>query len=82
MVWVSRKILVTFIRIYQIGFSSFFGPCCRFNPSCSEYASLSIDRFGAVEGIWLTLKRVAKCHPFHPGGEDPVPETKNRESTR
>jgi uncharacterized protein len=72
---VSKKILVSLIRFYQIAFSTFFGPCCRFTPSCSSYASLSVQRFGIVEGLWLTTKRLLKCQPFHPGGEDPVPES-------
>ena len=55
-------------------FQLFFGPCCRFTPSCSSYALLSIRRFGIIEGVLLIFKRLAKCHPFHPGGYDPVPE--------
>jgi len=66
--------LVILIRLYQHTFSSLFGPCCRFTPSCSSYALLSIQRFGAKEGALLMFKRLAKCHPFHPGGHDPVPE--------
>jgi len=72
----AKKILISLIRVYQLFFSTFFGPCCRFTPSCSSYASLSVERFGIVEGFWLTVKRVLKCHPFHPGGEDPVPESR------
>jgi putative membrane protein insertion efficiency factor len=66
--------LILVIRLYQVAFSSFFGPCCRFAPSCSAYALGSIQKFGPWKGAWLSLKRVSKCHPFHPGGFDPVPE--------
>ena len=65
---------ILLIHLYKNTFSMLFGPCCRFTPSCSSYASLSIQRFGIVKGTRLTLKRVIKCHPFHPGGYDPVPE--------
>jgi len=74
----ARKViedgLIILIRLYQHTFSTLFGPCCRFSPSCSSYAMLSIRRFGAVEGALLTFKRLAKCHPFHSGGYDPVPD--------
>jgi putative membrane protein insertion efficiency factor len=66
--------LIILIHLYRYSFSILFGPCCRFTPSCSSYALLSIHRFGIVEGAWLIFKRLIKCHPFHPGGYDPVPE--------
>jgi len=66
--------VIILVRLYQHTFSLLLGPCCRFNPSCSTYAMLSIQRFGVIEGSYLALKRVIKCHPLHPGGYDPVPE--------
>jgi len=66
--------LILVIHLYQHTVSILLGPSCRFSPSCSSYALLSIQRFGIVDGVWLTLKRLLKCHPFHPGGYDPVPE--------
>ena len=66
--------IIILILLYQQSLSILFGPCCRFTPSCSSYALLSIHRFGIMEGAWLLLKRLIKCHPFHPGGYDPVPE--------
>jgi hypothetical protein len=69
-----REGLVVLIRLYQILLSTLLGPCCRFSPSCSSYALLSIQRFGIIGGGWLTFRRLIKCHPFHPGGYDPVPE--------
>jgi len=66
--------IILLIQLYKNTFSMLFGPCCRFTPSCSSYASLSIQRFGIMKGARLTFKRVIKCHPFHPGGYDPVPE--------
>ena len=71
---ILRGALLTLIHIYQHTFSLTFGPCCRFHPSCSSYAIESIKRFGIAEGIWLSFKRLIRCHPINPGGYDPVPE--------
>jgi putative membrane protein insertion efficiency factor len=60
------------IRFYQTVLSPFLAPSCRFHPSCSEYAREAIERYGPYRGLWLGLKRLARCHPFHPGGFDPV----------
>ncbi|MBI3784788.1 MAG: membrane protein insertion efficiency factor YidD [Deltaproteobacteria bacterium] len=60
------------IRLYQVLVSPLVGPCCRYTPSCSEYARAALQRHGFRRGTWLGLKRVARCHPFHPGGWDPV----------
>jgi uncharacterized protein len=67
------RFVLAFIRAYQLALSPFFGNHCRFAPTCSEYARLAIERYGVIKGIRLALVRVAKCHPWHPGGADPVP---------
>ncbi|WP_102274161.1 membrane protein insertion efficiency factor YidD [Cytobacillus massiliigabonensis] len=69
-----KKIMIGFIRFYQIVISPLKPPTCRFYPTCSHYGLESVKRFGAFKGGWLTIKRIVKCHPFHPGGFDPVPE--------
>lgn len=65
-----RNVLLLLIRFYQLAFSPFLGNCCRFYPSCSEYAAQAVQTQGCVKGCWLTLKRVVKCHPWHSGGLD------------
>jgi len=72
----AQRGLILLIQCYQYSLSVLFGPCCRFVPSCSSYTSLSIQRFGIARGSWLSIKRLGKCHPLHPGGYDPVPEVK------
>lgn len=67
------RILILCIRFYQISISPLFGPKCRFYPTCSAYAIEAIEKWGWIKGSWLSIKRLAKCHPFHPGGYDPVP---------
>lgn len=71
-----KHVLIFFIRIYQKFISPLTPPTCRFYPTCSQYAIEAIARFGVLQGGWLTIKRLLKCHPFHPGGLDPVPEKK------
>ncbi|XBS69758.1 membrane protein insertion efficiency factor YidD [Acerihabitans sp. KWT182] len=66
-------LLIGLIRMYQLWISPLLGPHCRFQPTCSQYGIEAIRRFGMLKGSWLTLKRVLKCHPLNPGGEDPVP---------
>lgn len=61
------------IRFYQIFISPLKPPTCRFYPTCSAYAIEAIQKKGPVKGTWLAIKRIAKCHPFYPGGYDPVP---------
>lgn len=69
-----KKTLLGVIGAYRYGISPLLGRSCRFYPSCSEYAAQAIDRHGALRGSWLAVKRIGCCHPFHPGGYDPVPE--------
>ncbi|RIW35631.1 membrane protein insertion efficiency factor YidD [Bacillus salacetis] len=69
-----QKIFLALIRLYQLVISPLKPPTCRFYPTCSHYGMESIKRFGAVRGGWLTIKRIVKCHPFHPGGIDHVPD--------
>lgn len=66
------RLLILCIRFYQIFISPLKPPTCRFYPTCSAYAIEAIQKKGPVKGTWLAIKRIAKCHPFHPGGYDPV----------
>lgn len=70
---IVKKILLLLIQAYRYGISPYVGPACRFYPSCSEYAYEAVNRYGVGMGMWLAVKRVLRCHPFHPGGVDPVP---------
>ncbi len=67
------RVLVALVRGYQVGISPWLGVACRFAPTCSEYARLAITEQGALRGTGLALRRLARCHPFHPGGYDPPP---------
>ncbi|MBO0999964.1 membrane protein insertion efficiency factor YidD [Bacillus sp. SD075] len=73
-----KKILMGFIRFYQVAISPLKPPTCRFYPTCSHYGLEAINRFGPIKGSWLALIRILKCHPFHPGGIDLVPEKKEK----
>lgn len=66
-------VIIQLIRIYQLTISPFLGSRCRFYPSCSCYSQIALTRYGLVKGIFLTLKRLLRCHPFHSGGIDQVP---------
>ncbi|CUB06320.1 MAG: membrane protein insertion efficiency factor YidD [Tepidiphilus sp.] len=68
-----RRLLMALIRGYQLAISPWLGRNCRFHPTCSQYTLEAIERHGALKGLWLGLRRVLRCHPFHPGGHDPVP---------
>ena len=68
-----QRLLSSLIRGYQLAVSPFFGASCRFHPSCSEYAREAIMKYGVTRGAWLAGQRLARCHPWHPGGVDEVP---------
>jgi putative membrane protein insertion efficiency factor len=70
---VPRRLLILAVRGYQLTLSPLFGGACRYYPSCSAYAIEALERHGAVRGGWLALRRIGRCHPFRPGGFDPVP---------
>jgi uncharacterized protein len=70
---VPRVFVMAFIRAYQLTLSHLVFTQCRFEPSCSRYTYEAVERYGALKGSWLGIKRIAKCHPFHVGGYDPVP---------
>jgi len=68
-----KGIALELIRLYQLTLSQVMPPSCRFAPSCSQYTYEAISKFGFFKGVWLGTKRLARCHPFRPGGYDPVP---------
>lgn len=70
----ARWLVTGALRFYQLAISPWLGPTCRFSPSCSEYARIAIAQHGVVRGSLLAARRLLRCHPFHPGGWDPVPE--------
>ncbi|WP_110954562.1 membrane protein insertion efficiency factor YidD [Anaerosinus massiliensis] len=67
-----KKFFILLIKFYRIFLSPLKPPTCRFVPTCSEYALIAFEKYGVFRGFYLTLKRILKCHPFHPGGYDPV----------
>lgn len=69
------RLLALLVRLYRLLISPLLPPACRFYPSCSAYAVTALERHGAVHGTFLVVKRLCRCHPFHPGGIDPVPDT-------
>jgi putative membrane protein insertion efficiency factor len=71
---VARTSVLLLLRAYQLLISPWLGDCCRFHPSCSHYCADAVRRFGVIKGLWLGSIRICKCHPFHPGGVDPVPD--------
>lgn len=69
----TARVLIALVTAYRYALSPLLGRHCRFHPSCSVYAAEALERHGAWRGVWLALRRVARCHPWHPGGYDPVP---------
>lgn len=68
-----KRFLIGFIKFYRARISPNKKPCCRYIPTCSAYAIEAIEKYGALRGGWLAIRRVLRCHPFKPGGYDPVP---------
>lgn len=68
-----KTLLTGIIRLYKYCLSPFLAPSCRFYPSCSSYAQEALERYGTGKGIGISVRRLLKCHPFHPGGYDPLP---------
>ena len=68
-----KSLLIKLIRVYQYLLSPWIGNQCRFYPTCSEYARQAIEDHGSLKGSWLAARRLSRCHPWHPGGFDPVP---------
>jgi hypothetical protein len=71
---VIRGLLILLVKAYRRLLSPLLPRACRFHPTCSAYALQALERHGALRGSWLALRRLGRCHPFHPGGLDPVPE--------
>ena len=72
-----RQALLILIKAYRLLISPWLSPCCRYYPSCSAYGLEAVERFGALRGGWLTIKRIGRCHPWRAGGYDPVPDFKH-----
>jgi putative membrane protein insertion efficiency factor len=68
-----QQLFLGVIRFYQRYISPLTGPTCRFQPTCSHYTVEAIQKYGALKGSWLGMRRIARCHPFQPGGYDPLP---------
>jgi uncharacterized protein len=67
------RVLIILVAAYRYALSPMLGRSCRFHPSCSAYAQEALERHGALRGVWLALRRIGRCHPWHHGGYDPVP---------
>jgi hypothetical protein len=75
-----KRLLIGLVRIYQKTGSRMKPPCCRFYPRCSDYTIEAIQKHGIVYGLWLSFRRICRCHPWNPGGYDPVPEIRGQKS--
>jgi putative membrane protein insertion efficiency factor len=70
---IGRSIALFFLRCYKRLISPLLHPMCRFEPTCSVYTMQAVEKYGVLRGVWLGVRRLARCHPFNPGGWDPVP---------
>ncbi len=68
-----KRVLIALVKFYRRNISPLRPPCCRYIPTCSQYALEALEKYGALKGSWLALRRFLRCHPFHKGGYDPVP---------
>ncbi|MCU7881046.1 MAG: membrane protein insertion efficiency factor YidD [Candidatus Thiodiazotropha sp. (ex Lucinoma aequizonata)] len=73
-----RRIIIFLIKLYQIILSPFVGQHCRFYPSCSTYSLEAVEKHGVMRGMWLSIKRISRCHPWHEGGIDLIPEPQKK----
>lgn len=71
-----KYLFIGLVRLYQLVISPWMPSSCRYHPTCSQYSIQAYQKHGAIKGSWLTIKRIARCHPWSEGGHDPVPETK------
>jgi putative membrane protein insertion efficiency factor len=76
-----KSLTLWLIRGYQQAISPALGIRCRYEPTCSRYTAEAVERFGAARGLWLGARRILRCHPWHAGGYDPVPELRTRRGT-
>ncbi|MBN2364571.1 MAG: membrane protein insertion efficiency factor YidD [Calditrichaeota bacterium] len=74
-----KYLIIFLIKMYRLFLSPLFPPSCRFYPTCSHYSEEAFRRFGFFRGAWLSIRRISRCHPFHPGGFDPVPPISNKD---
>jgi len=77
-----KKFFIALVRFYQKCISPLKKPCCRFTPTCSEYAIEAFRKHGALKGLYLSIKRILRCNPFSKGGYDPVPEPKKKKGEK
>ncbi len=75
-----KRLLIMLVRGYQLLISPVLGSNCRYLPTCSAYTIEAMEKHGAFKGVWMGIKRVGRCHPFHEGGYDPVPDPKKKET--
>ncbi|MCK5243131.1 membrane protein insertion efficiency factor YidD [bacterium] len=68
-----KNVVVKILKLYKKYISAFLPPACRFVPTCSEYTAIAVERYGIIKGFGLGVKRILRCHPWSPGGYDPVP---------